>query len=102
MDKVIAILWIVLLFLFWFLIIKKLVWNRYAPVKTVKAEVVDKYQSNTVTRHPGTFKRERYVVVFKTKNEKLSFDVSEFSYNSYSLKDKGMLRYKGNRIINFE
>lgn len=102
MDKIIPMLWIVFVFVFWFLLIKKLAWNRYAPVRTVRAEVFDKYKTDTVTRYPGTFKRDRYVVVFKTKATKLSFDVSEFSYNSYKLKDEGTLRYKGTRIISFE
>ena len=102
MDKVIAILWIVFVFVFWFLVIKKLICNRYAPIKTVKAEVFDKYEADTATKYPGAFNRKRYVVVFKTKDTKLSFDVSEFSYNNYRIKDKGTLRYKGNRIISFE
>lgn len=102
MDKIIPMLWMVFAFVFWFLLIKKLIWNRYSSIKTVKAEVFDKYVADAATKYPGTFNRKRYVVVFKTKDTKLSFDVSEFSYNNYRIKDKGTLSYKGKRIISFE
>ncbi len=102
MDNVINIFAIVLFLLCWFLTIKKLICNKVAPVNTVKAEVVDKYKSNIVSKYPGTFKRERYIVVFKTKHKKLSFDVSEFTYSSYKIKEKGTLKYKGIKIISFQ
>ena len=91
----------VLLLLLWFWMIRKFIIARHAPVKTVKAEVVDKYQPNIVSNYPGTSNRGRYVVVFKTKNEKLSFDVSEISYANYNIKEKGTLKYKGTKIISF-
>lgn len=102
MNNVINLLSIILFLLCWFFIVKKLIWNKVAPVKTVKAEVVDKYKPNIVSKYPGTFKRERYIVVFETKYKKLSFDVSEFSYSNYKIKENGTLKYKGNQIISFE
>ncbi len=102
MDKIIIILSIVLVFGFWLVIIRKLVWNRYAPVKTVQAEVVDKYKANIVSKYPGVSEQGSYIVVFKTKDEKLSFNVSAFSYDSYRIKEKGTLTYKGNQIISFQ
>lgn len=101
MSVFISILSILLFALCWFMIIKKLVWSKYAPVKTVKAEVFDKYKTDTVSRIQGTFKRERYIVVFATGDKKLSFNVPEFSYGNYKIKDKGTLKYKGNQIISF-
>lgn len=46
--------------------------------------------------------RESCVVVFKTKDKKLFFNVSEFLYGNYKIKQKGMLKYKGMKIISFK
>ncbi len=93
---------IVLIVLCWLLIIKRFIGNKYAPVKSVKAMVFDKYKTSTVSRVHGTFKRERYIVVFSTSEKKLSFSVSEFSYGNYNINDKGILKYKGYQIISFK
>ena len=98
---VISILSAVLFLVCWILIIKKLLVNRFAPVRTVTAEVCDKYKPDIVSKHPGTFKQQTYMVVFKTNNKKLSFNVSEFSYSNYKINDKGTLKYKGSQIISF-
>ena len=102
MSDIINIISIVLVLLLWFFIIKRLVQSKYAPVKTVKAEVVDKYKVKPLSKHPATGMQEGCVVVFKTKGKKLSFYVSEFSYMNYKIKDKGTLSYKGTQIINFK
>ena len=91
-----------LILLCWLLIIKRFIGNKYAPVKSVKAEVFDKYKTSAVSRMHGTFKREHYIVVFSTSDKKLSFCVSEFSYGNYNIKDKGTLKYKGDQIISFK
>ncbi len=86
----------------WILVAVRFVISRRAAVKTVKAEVVDKYKPDTVTNYPGTFKRELYIVVFLAGDKKLSFRVSEFSYGNYQIHEKGMLKYKGDTIISFQ
>ena len=102
MSNVISVLSVSLFLVCWFLIIKKLIGSKYAPVKTVHAEVFDKYKPHTVSNYPGTCKQEYGIVVFQTKGKKLSFYVSEFSYGNYKLKEKGTLKYQGNRIISFQ
>lgn len=102
MNTVINIVSVIFLLVCWLLVIRKLILSRFAPVKTVKAEVIDKYKPEAVSRYQGTFKLENYVVVFKTKDKNLSFNVSEFSYNNYKIKDKGTLQYKGTKIISFK
>ena len=93
----------VALFLFcWIMIVRKLIITRYGPVKTVKAEVADKYISHAVSKYPRTFMGDRYIVVFATKNKRLSFNVSEFSYNNYKIREKGTLKYKGDKLISFK
>lgn len=86
----------------WVSIIIKFVLNRRATVKTVKAKIVDKYKPDIATKYPGVFKTESYIVVFETKSKKLSFNVSEFSYENYKINEKGILKYKGNKIIEFK
>ena len=86
----------------WILIIRKVIINKCAPVKTVKAKVIDKHKPNIISNYPGTFKPECYTVVFETKDKKLLFYVSEFSYSNYKINDKGTLKYKGTKIISFQ
>ncbi len=102
MSNAVNIIFAGLFLLCWFLIIKKIIAGKFSPVKTVKAEVFDKYKTDMVSKIQGTFKRQHYIVVFKTKDKKLSFAVSEFSYENYRTKEKGTLKYKGNKIISFE
>jgi len=102
MDNVVNLFSIIIFLFCWFLIIKKLFWSRIAPVKTVKAEVFDKYKPDTVSNYPGTVNQESYVVVFKAKDKKLSFNVSGFSYNNYRIGEEGTLKYKGNRMMSFK
>lgn len=102
MNNAVNIISMVLFLACWFLIFKKIIWNKIAPVKTVKAEIIDKYVSDTVSRYPGTFKRERHIIMFSVNGKKLAFDVSEYSFNNYEIKDKGTLKYKGTRIITFK
>ena len=86
----------------WFLIIVKLIRNKFAPVKTVKAEVFDKYRPNVVSKYPESWKSKSCVVVFKIEDKKLSFNVSEFSYGNYKINENGTLKYKGAKIISFK
>ena len=101
MNTIINVFSIIFFLSCWFFVIKKLISNKFASVKVVKAEVVDKYKPNVVSRYQGTFKEESYIVVFKTKDKKLAFKVSEFSYGNYKIKQKGILKYKGTKIISF-
>ena len=83
-------------------VIVRLVKSKYGPVKTVKAQVVDKFKEEKLSRIYGsTAKKERYYVVFSIEGKKRSFRVSEFSYGGYQCKEKGTLKYKGDRIIDF-
>ena len=76
--------------------------NKYAPVKTVKATVIDKQKLETFSKYAGNGKREKYVVVFSVDGRKKSFYVSEFSYGGYQINEKGTLKYQGDRLIEFK
>ena len=83
-------------------ILVRLVKNRYAPIKTVKAVVIDKNKVETFSKYSGTGKHEKYVIVFSVGGKKKSFYVSRFSYGGYRVNEKGMLKYKGDKIIEFK
>ena len=83
-------------------ILVRLVKNRYAPIKKVKAVVVDKNKVETFSKYSGTGKSEKYVVVFSVDGKKKSFYVSQFSYNGYKINQKGMLKYKGEKLMEFK
>ena len=83
-------------------ILVKAVKNRYAPIKTVQAVVVDKNKVETFSKYSGTGKCEKYVIVFSVDGKKKSFYVSQFSYNGYRVNEKGTLKYKGDTLIEFK
>lgn len=80
----------------------KAVKNRCAPIKTVKAVVVDKNKVETFSKYSGNGKSEKYVIVFSVNGKKKSFYVSQFSYNGYRINEKGTLKYKGDKLIDFK
>lgn len=102
MADVINVITIIFVLICWIIFIHKIVVNKNAKIKTVKAKVVDKYKDNTVSKYPETFRNHRYVIVFETENKRLSFDVSEFLFAGYKINEKGTLKYKGNKIISFK
>lgn len=85
----------------WVVLIIKFFKNKYSTVKTANATVTDKYKAQTGAKIYGTLNPECYTVVFLAENKKLSFNVSEFSYKDYNIGESGILKYKGNRIIDF-
>ncbi len=82
-------------------IVVKAVRNKCAPVKTVKAVVIDKHKVEWFSKYSGNGKRNQFVVVFSVNGKKLSFYASEFSYAGYRIQESGTLKYKGDRIIDF-
>ena len=83
-------------------VLVKAVKNRYAPIKTVKAVVIDKNKVETFSKSSGNGKSEKYVIVFSVGGKKKSFYVSQFSYNGYRVNEKGTLKYKGDKLIEFK
>ena len=82
-------------------VITKAIKNKYAPVKTVKALVMDKHVIETFSKYSGNGKREKYVVVFSADGRKKSFYVPQFSYDGYRIGETGILKYKGSKLIAF-
>ena len=76
--------------------------NCTAPIKTVNAVVIDKNTIETFSKYSGNGKTEKYVIVFSVNGKKKSFYVSQFSYNGYRINEKGTLKYKGDKLIEFK
>ena len=83
-------------------ILIKTIKNRYAPIKAVKAVVIDKNKIETFSKYSGNGKVEKYVIIFSVNGKKKSFYVSQFSYNGYRINEKGTLKYKGDKLIEFK
>ena len=75
--------------------------SRWGKVKTVKAKVVSKHTLETFSKYKGNGKSYRYVVTFEIDGKKKGFYVSEFSYGGYRVNEKGTLKYRGDKIIDF-
>ena len=76
--------------------------NRYILIKCVNAVVIDKNIVKTFSKYSGNGKYEKYVVVFSIEGKKKSFYVSQFSYDGYRINEKGTLKYKGDKLIEFK
>jgi len=79
----------------------KAIRTKHAPIKSAKAVVVDKHIVETFSKYAGNGKHEKYVIVFSVDGKKKSFYVSKFSYNGYKVNEKGVLKYKGDKLIEF-
>ena len=101
MHETAQLLLVALVLGFWGVLIWKILKNKLAPVKSVKAVVKDKQIIKSFTTYRGTGKTERYCIVFEAKGKRLSFYVSQFSYAHYRINDMGTLKYKGDRIVDF-
>ena len=83
-------------------VLVKVVKNRYAPIKSVKAVVIDKNKVEAFSKYSGNGKSEKYVIVFSVEGKKKSFYVSQVSYNGYRVNERGTLKYKGDKLIEFK
>ena len=84
-------------------VIAKICSNFFSREKEVKATVINKqsYDKQIYRKSQAPFTKKEYVITFQCGNKKRHFDVSELSYGNYRIKQKGILRYKGNRLIDF-
>jgi len=100
-DKISNLFPLLLLVLGLFVLVKLAV-RATAPIKKVPATVIDKYKEVGFSKYSGDSTYTRYVIVFSVQGKKLSFPVSEFSYEGYTVNERGILTYRGNRIIAFD
>ncbi len=102
MNETASLICVILSILIFVLLAAKYLWGYLAPVKTVKARVCDKFKSEQFSKIYSTAARPvAYTVVFESAGKKRSFRVSAFSYDGYRIGEKGTLKYRGNRLIDF-
>ena len=100
-DNMVSWIFMGLILVVYLLVMIRFLRNRLAPVKKVKATVIDKNRVELFSKYSGSGKQYKYAVVFQSGGQKLSFYVSEFSYGGYRKGESGTLTYKGNRLIDF-
>ena len=81
----------------------RIILNKYGNEKEVEAKVINKqyYQSRLARKAENFRDEDSYVVTFLAGDKKLSFYVSEYSYNGYTINQKGTLKFKGTMLIDF-
>ena len=85
-------------------IIIKLVNSYFFKEKQENAVVINKecYDKQIYNKAQAPYTKKVYVVTFECKNKKRYFEVNELSFYSYKKGQKGILKYKGNRLIDFK
>lgn len=85
-------------------IIIRLSFYMYGKEKTVDAIIVDKqcYEKKIYKKFEASVSRKEYIAVFSVEGKRLSFKISENTYKSYTLNQKGKLTYKGSRLMGFK
>ena len=85
-------------------VITRICSNYFSKEKEVKATVINKqsYDKQIYGKSQAPFTKKEYVITFQCGNKKRHFDVYELSYGSYRINQKGILRFKGSRLIDFK
>lgn len=99
--SVVGILFTVLL---WGGILLRLVRNHLSKTIEVPATVVDKqsYTKSVLFRGQAPTEKQVYLVTFLAKGKKQAFEVSKISFDGYAVNQKGILKYQGTRLLDFE
>ncbi len=81
----------------------RIISERFSKTITAQAVVVDKqkFEHRVLPKAMAPYSGTRCVITFLADGKKLSFYVSEFSYDGYAIDEKGTLTYKRNRLIDF-
>jgi len=83
-------------------VLTKAIKSKHAPIQTVNAVVIDKHTIESFSKYAGNGKQVKYMIVFSVNGKKKSFYVSQFSYGGYQVNEKGVLKFKGEKLISFE
>ena len=84
-------------------IVVKILHNYFSKEKREEAVVINKqsFDKTIYRKNQAPLAKKSYVITFQCKNKKRHFNVSELSYNNYRINQKGILKYKGSRLIDF-
>jgi hypothetical protein len=81
----------------------RIISEKFSKAITVRAVVVDKqkFEHRVLPKAMAPYSGVKCVITFLADGKRLSFYVSEFSYDGYGINEKGTLTYKKGRIIDF-
>lgn len=82
----------------------RILFNIISKEQSEKAVLIDKqcYDKRIHSKSQASYTKKEYVITFLCGNKKKHFHVSEVSYKNYRINQKGILKYKGNQIIDFK
>lgn len=101
-NKFIVMLALVCTVLVFVKILYQAIRNKCTKVKTEKAQVIDKFKEDKFAKlYSSAVKAPQYFVVFQVGNQKKTFRVSEFSYAGYTVGERGALKYRGDKLVDF-
>lgn len=100
-NNIVGLVFISLWLLAFVAFVIKQIRNRYAPIKSINAVIIDKQIIESFSKYSGDGKHKKYVIIFLANNKKMSFEVSAFSFGGYKINEKGVLKYKGTKLIDF-
>lgn len=101
MDNPATLLAIVFFTIIYSIILFRFLRSRFGKIRKASAVVVHKQKVEQKSYKTPPFNRVRYAVTFQIGNKRKSFYVSELSYGGYRKGEKGILTYRGDRLIDF-
>ena len=101
MENIYTYLILGFIFVIYLIILVRFCYSRFGSVKKVAATVVHKQKVEWTAPRSPKGKRTQYAVTFQIGEKTRSFYVSAFSYDGYRKGEKGMLTYRGNRLMDF-
>ena len=82
----------------------RFIYNHLTSEKKENAVVINKqcFDRRIYRKHASSYTSKEYVIIFCAGNKKRYFNVSELTFFSVEIGQKGFLIYKGNKFVDFE
>lgn len=103
-SKVLNSLFCILILVIFIGIFVRLFREKRAKTVKVSAVVVNKqqYEKEVYRKEAKPYIKRECIVTFLCGDKRLSFEVSEYSYDGLALDQSGILTYKGSRFLDFQ
>lgn len=78
--------------------------NHFSKERKEEATLINKsiYVKTIYHKNDAPSYKKEYILTFLIKNRKKNFNVSAFSYINYTIGQKGVIIFKGTRLIDFK
>lgn len=103
LGNVVNIMFIVMFVAMAVLVFKRIISDLTAKECEEKAEIIKKeiVKNKKYSKNSGAKENIQYLITFKLENSKMIFSVAEEIYHIYETGQKGVLKYKGTKFIDF-